>query len=154
MNHQVKKSENCIEFSFRIPFMEDEDIIFGEISSKEILLAWKSVCIRALEARMDSCLSLLYNNKERVRIANEYQILFIRENGHLHAFNIKSFEEMNQLVDSFKNDKLSFSSPIQINQLMKALYLVPEKERTDHGGFSFAELISALDNERSREMYQ
>lgn len=135
---------------FRIPFNDvDPSTIFtGKTDRwKEILSAWSEICVRALELRMDSCVAMLFRNRNNVVISNECQIIFKKNNGHYHAFNHPSFNAMERMIKQFQSrDWESIRYDEQgVRQLLKALYWISEDDRKDHGGFGFGQLISCLE---------
>lgn len=132
---------------FRIPFKESDDYVTTRQCWTDLMGSWADTCIRALNMRMDSCVSMLFRNRENVLRADEYSIVFKKSNGQIHSFNHPSFNAMLTMVDTlkrgywdrFKEDKAG------IRQLLKALYWIPEEDRKDHGGFGFGQLISCLE---------
>ena len=149
---QVFVENRYSEFTtfFRVPFKEAS---FEEIYKDynpcwmDLLGSWADVCIAALESRMDSCVSMLFRNKNNVLESNKHHVIFKKSNGHIHYFNHCSFQAMEEMVSAFqkgdwnaiKNNKLGF------HQLLKALYWIPESDKVDQGSFGFGQLISCLD---------
>jgi len=91
---QVFKENKYAEFTtlFRIPFKETPiEEVNREHIWKDLLGSWAEVCILALNMRMDSCVSMLFRNKERILISNEYQVAFKKTNGQRHSANHFSF---------------------------------------------------------------
>jgi hypothetical protein len=133
---------------FRIKFQSAEpgDYQCAEIW-KYVFAAWWDVCARALEARMDSCVSMLFRNKDNILISNECQVVFRKSNGQIHAFNHPSFRAMERMVKYFQggNWEAIKCEEQGVRQLLKALYWIPEDMRKDHGGFGFGQLISCLE---------
>jgi hypothetical protein len=101
----------------------------------------------ALNMRMDSCVSMLFRNKDNILIANECQVVFRKSNGQIHAFNHPSFNAMERMVKYLQSANWeAVKCEIQgVRQLLKALYWIPEDMRKDHGGFGFGQLISCLE---------
>ena len=133
---------------FRIPFKNNpEDVVFPTYSWEDVIGCWADTCIRALEMRMDSCVAMLFRNRENVIFADEYTITFKKANGTIHSFNHPSFQVMENLVQDLKQKdwKSVRTNKAGIRQLQKALYWISEEERKDHGLFSFGQLISFLD---------
>lgn len=134
---------------FRIPFKEMpyEEVYTEKDRWRKILQAWAPVCITALEARMDSCVAMLFRNKNNILISNEYQIVFKKSNGQIHAFNHPSFQAMEEIVNLFKNNNWEFvrNHRTGISQLQKALYWIKEEDKKDHNGWGFGQLISCLE---------
>lgn len=131
---------------FRIPFKEGEVPVAYHVW-KDLLGAWREVLILALELRMDSCVSMLFRNRNNVILSNEAQVVFKKNNGQIHAFNHHSFHEMEVMLDILKSsDWNAFrDQELGVRQLLKALYWIPEEQRQDHGGFGFGQLISCLE---------
>lgn len=131
---------------FRIQFKQGE-VQRNRNLWEELLAAWSDVCILALEMRMDSCVSMLFRNRENVIHCDEYQIIFKKANGQIHAFNHFSFRAMEDVKKALqeKDWKGVMSSNVGCRQILKALYWIPEEHRKDHGGFGFGQLISCLE---------
>lgn len=146
-------SENkYAEFStiFRIPFnnVDPSTICTGKIDRwKEVISAWSKVCVRALEARMDSCVAMLFRNRDNIVVSNQFQVIFKKANGQLHAFNHPSFQAMEEFKEYLQNGNWKLYKPDQawVRQLLKALYWVPEEDKQEQGGYSFGQLISCLE---------
>lgn len=134
---------------FRIPFKETliEEVYENRDYWKDILGSWAETCILALNLRMDSCVSMLFRNKERILISNKFQVVFKKANGQIHAFNHPSFEAMERMVKQLQcGDWEAINRDhVGVRQLLKALYWIPEEDRKDHGGFGFGQLISCLE---------
>lgn len=135
---------------FRIPFKETPlEEVYGNRKHiwVDLLGSWSEVCVMALNMRMDSCVSMLFRNKDNILISNECQVVFRKANGQIHSFNHPSFNAMERMVkhlqagcwEAVKRDKQG------VRQLLKALYWIPEDMRKDHGGFGFGQLISCLE---------
>lgn len=131
---------------FRIPFKEGE-VPYNHHTWKDLLGAWQKVLVLALELRMDSCVSMLFRNRNNVIMANEYHVVFKKSNGQIHSFNHISFQSMEIMMDILKSgDWEAIREQEQgVRQLLKALYWIPEDQRQDHGGFGFGQLISCLE---------
>lgn len=149
---RVFKENKYSEFTtlFRIPFKEAPiEEVYGNRDHiwKDLLGSWAEVCILALNLRMDSCVAMLFRNKERILISNDFQVVFKKTNGQIHAFNHPSFQAMERIVTAFQTgDWAAIRADVQgVRQLLKALYWIPEDERKDHGGFGFGQLISCLE---------
>ena len=144
----VYNENRYAEFStfFRIPFKEGE-VPHSHHTWKDLLGAWREVLILALELRMDSCVSMLFRNRNNVIMADEYHVVFKKSNGQIHAFNHPSFQAMEIMLDILKSsDWEAIRKQEQgVRQLLKALYWIPEDQRQDHGGFGFGQLISCLE---------
>lgn len=149
----IVNSENkYAEFTtfFRIPFNNVDSATvcpYDQNRWKEIFAAWSEVCVRALEARMDSCVSMLFRNRNNVVVSNKFQIIFKKANGQYHAFNHPSFNAMEAMKEYLENGNWKLYRPGQsgVQQLQKALYWIPEEDKQEKGGYSFDQLISCLE---------
>ena len=135
---------------FRIPFKETPlEEVYGNRKHmwKDLLGSWAEVCILALNMRMDSCVSMLFRNKDNVLIANECQVVFRKSNGQIHSFNHPSFNAMERMVKYFQSGDWNAikNDIIGVRQLLKALYWIPEESKQEKGSFGFGQLISCLE---------
>ena len=133
---------------FRIPFKEvDPSTILSGNRWEEILAAWSEVCIKALEARMDSCVSMLFRTSNNVVISGEYQIIFKKSNGQYHAFDHFSFKAMEDMKKYLENHEWENARPKQLwaRQLLKALYWISEEDKQEKNSYGFGQLISCLE---------
>lgn len=143
------------EFStfFRVKFTEDVDVKPIDIRALEldIIGTFADVIIRALEARMDSCVSMLMRNSDKIMFANDEFVQFKKNNGQLHIFNHASFEVMQDTIKALKNGEFTYilNSPYACDQIAKALYWVSEKDRKERNGIGFGRLISVIVNNLS-----
>lgn len=130
---------------FRIPFVEG-DVPMDFDKWKKVLGAWAEVCINALEARMDSCVNMLFRNRNNVIRHDNVQCVFRKSNGQIHSFNYPSFEAMNRALNFFRcrTSESIENDTLALDQLGKALYWVSEEDRQDHGGYGFGQLISVV----------
>lgn len=143
---EINSLKKYSEFTttFRIPFKKANDVEAKCYTPMGIIDAWKEVCIQALEMRMEACLSMLLKNRDRVIESDEECVVFKKPNGHLHFFNYSSFQAMEALVEALKEEGPIVLDSLQADQLLKALYWIPEKLKKDHQEFGFGELISCL----------
>lgn len=135
---------------FRIPFKEmPYEEVYKEQHNRyiKVLRAWAEVCIKALNARMDSCVAMLFRNRENVLISNEIQIVFRKSNGQLHSFNHPSFKMMEEMVAAFNKEdwQAVVNNQGGVRQLLKALYWVSEEDKKERNSFGFGQLISCLE---------
>lgn len=140
------------EFStfFRVKFTEDVDAKPMDIRALElkVIEIFADVIIRALKARMDSCVSMLMRNSDKVMFANEQFIQFKKNNGQLHVFNHASFEVMQNTIEELKRGNKTYvlDSAYACDQIAKALYWVPEEDRKERGDIGFGRLVSVIIN--------
>ena len=150
-NAQVFIENRYAEFTtlFRIQFQDNTK---GESLRpahlwKDLLGSWAPVCIEALEARMESCISMLFRNRNNVLIANEMQVVYRKSNGQIHSFNHPSYKAMEAMVEFLKKGSWEDikNDEVGIRQLLKALYWISDENKKDRGGFGFGQLISCLE---------
>ena len=148
----VNSENKYAEFTtfFRIPFnnVDPSTIFTGNRDLwRKVLSAWFEVCIKALEARMDSCVSMLFRNRNNIVVSNEYQVIFKKSNGQYHSFNYSSFKAMEAMKEYLEKGNWKLCRPEQagVRQLLKALYWIPEEDKQERNGYSFSQLISCLE---------
>ena len=135
---------------FRIPFnnVDPSTIFTGNVDRwKEVISAWSEVCVRALEARMDACVSMLFRNRNNIVVSNQYQVIFKKSNGQYHSFNHPSFKAMEAMKEYLEKGNWKLYRPEQagVRQLLKSLYWIPEEDKQERNGYSFGQLISCLE---------
>ena len=135
---------------FRIPFnnVDPSTIFTGNRDLwRKVLSAWLEVGIRALEARMDARVSILFRNRNNIVVSTEFQIIFKKANGQYHSFNHPSFKAMEVMKEYLEKGIWEFDKPEQawVRQLLKALYWIPEEDKQERGGYGFGQLISCLE---------
>ena len=148
----VNSEDKYAEFTtlFRIPFnnVDPSTIFTGNRDLwRKVLSAWLDVCIRALEARMDACVSMLFRNRDNVVVSNKFQVIFKKANGQYHSFNHPSFKAMEAMKEYLEKGAWKFGNPEQawVRQLPQALYRIPEEDKQERGGYGFGQLISCLE---------
>lgn len=150
-NAQVFVENHYAEFTtmFRIQFQDNTngESLRSSHLWKDLLGSWALVCIEALEARMESCISMLFRNRNNVLLANEMQIVYRKSNGQIHAFNHPSYQAMETMVELLKKGSWEEIKHCEagVRQLLKALYWIPEENKQDQGRFGFGQLISCLE---------
>lgn len=144
----AKVYEAYAEFTtlFRIPFKEGS-VECNPYIWQDLLGSWAEVCIKALEMRIDACVSMLFRNRDNIIISNEDQVVFKKSNGQIHTFNYPSYYAMDRMIRFLKEGKWDVikGDSQGVRQLLKALYWISEEDRKDHGGFGFGQLISCLE---------
>ena len=148
----VNSENKYAEFTtlFRIPFnnVDPSTIFTGNRDLwRKVLSAWFEVCIRALELRMDACVSMLFRNRDNVVVSNKFQVIFKKSNGQYHSFNHPSFKAMEAMKEYLEKGLWKLDKPEQawVRQLLKALYWIPEEDKQERGGYGFGQLISCLE---------
>ena len=133
-----------ITTTFTIPFMDWKDGFedTAGMNWDQVLYAFSSVIIKALEDRMAACMSMLSKNIFKVVYSDEYVIIFEKENGNYHTFNHASYKAMEDAINMFTvGDMFNLELP-HFDQIMKALVWV--EDRKDVQGISFGNLISCV----------
>lgn len=143
----VKEGYNEFTTFFRIPHIEG-DVPFCDRKALvyDVIGSWSEVLIKALNMRMDACVSMLFRNRDNVIKSNSDAVWFKKNNGHIHSFNFYSFDAMNNMIQDLSHGCWGrvLENKVGLCQLLKALYWIPEEDRKDRG-FSFGELISCLE---------
>ena len=122
------------------------DKSYPRVTFGEVFEAWAPVLKKALEARMESCISMLFRNKNNVISATEHSIVFKKNNGMIHRFNHSSFKLMEESIEHLDNKNWYYfiENPAVCSQILKALYWISEEDRKDRNNISFGNLISCL----------
>lgn len=96
---------------------------------------------------MDSCVSMLFRNRNSIVISNECQVIFKKANGQYHAFNHPSFKAMEDMKKYLEQHEWenTHPKPQWVRQLLKALYWIPEEDKQEKDGYGFGQLISCLE---------
>lgn len=150
----VYKENGYAEFStfFRVKFTEHVGTPIDTKALKlDIIGTFADTIIRALEARMDSCVCMLIRNSDKVMFADEKVVQFKKNNGQIHVFDHASFEVMQNTIKALKNSDLTYILNCQhaCEQVAKALYWVPEEDRKERNGIGFGRLVSVIINNLS-----
>lgn len=115
--------------------------------SEDVLDAYKGLLLGALEARMEACYTNLQNHLKDIIFSDQFCIVYRRENGITHSFNIKSYqamEECREVLLTMNTDKIRDGLREHgqwAEQLCKALYWVKPE---DKNGQCFGDLVSCL----------
>lgn len=146
---KVYQENQYAEFTtfFRIPFKEsDGSVSIKKVIPSEIIEAWSEVLISALESRMDALVSILFRNRNNVTHADASFIQFKKSNGQISYFNHHSFEIMENSLKALK--QRDWEGVIYIagaaQQMLQALYWIPEDMKKDRCNISFTMLIEEL----------
>lgn len=142
LNVEVFEDNKYSKFThtFRVPFKESEEHIPARRSHLNIIYDFSDVVIEALEARMESCVSMLSRNLFNIVESNEYHILFKKDDGSYHSFNHPSFKVMQEAVYLINEKRLEDLGKKHFDQIIKALFWV--EKPAPRNGVSFGNLIS------------
>lgn len=145
---KVYQENQYAEFTtlFRIPFKESDGSVLEKITPSEIIEAWSEVLISALESRMDALVSILFRNRNNVTYADASLIQFKKNNGQIGYFSHHAFEVMENSLKALKQRDWRgvLSCGVAAEQLLHALYWIPEDMKKDRGIISFTMLIDQL----------
>lgn len=114
---------------------------------EDVLDAYKGFILEALESRMEACYTNLQNHLKDIIYSDQFCIVYRRENGTTHSFNIKSYqamEECHEVLLTMDTNKIRDGLREHgqwAEQLCKALYWVKPEDRN---GQCFGDLISCL----------
>ena len=145
---KVYQENQYAEFTtlFRIPFKESDGVSTKGITPSEIIEAWSEVLISALESRMDALVSILFRNRNNVTYADASVIQFKKSNGQIGYFSHYSFEVMENSLKALK--QRDWEGVIYIagaaQQMLQALYWIPEDMKKDRCNISFTMLTEEL----------
>lgn len=145
----VNQEKKNIELVISLPFVNKT--IGGApktAPAKKVIDAFKMTLLEAIEARMEACYSNLQNHLKDIIFSDQFCIVYRRENGSTHSFNIPSYRAMEacrKCLLTMDTDKIF--EDLKANsqwaeQLCKALYWVENK--ADRNGQCFSDLISLL----------
>lgn len=144
---KVYQENQYAEFTtlFRIPFKKNDGAAFKRVTPSEIIEAWSEVLIFALESRMDALISILFRNRNNVTYADASLIQFKKSNGQIGYFSHYSFEVMENSLKALKQkDWNAFYVVAAAQQMLQALYWIPEDMKKDRCNISFTMLIEEL----------
>jgi hypothetical protein len=131
---------------FRIPFKGSDGTVCEQIAFSEVIEAWSEVLISALESRMDALVSILFRNRNNVTYADSSFIQFKKSNGQIGYFSHHSFEVMENSLKALKQRDWRgvLYCAVAAEQLLYALYWIPEDMKKDRGIISFTMLIDQI----------
>lgn len=123
-----------------IPLIESRVDYRPVHGAKIILDSFSDVIIAALEARCNACMDMLMRNIDNVIHNDGQQIIFKKNNGSIHIFNVPSYNTMKDAIGLIELDHYEYISKHQWDQIAKSLYWI--EKPADRNGFSFGNLIS------------
>ena len=140
----VDFSEGSVKIVKRIsiPFKSDYTMQIPKIDYADVIGTFAELIIGALKARREACLDMLMRNVDNIIFNDGQQIMFKKNNGQIHTFNVPSYEIMEQAIDMIKRGEIRKMVPAHYDQIVKALYWV--EKPSDKNGISFGDLISCV----------
>lgn len=132
--------------TFTIKHCSCNDFDTDAVKPVTILEAWAPIIKKALEMRMESCMSMLFRNRNNVILANPHTVIFKKNNGMLHQFNVLSFKIMEETIAHIDAGDMEWLlyEPFACDQIAKSIYWISEEDRKDRNNISFGNLISTL----------
>ena len=127
---------------FSAPFKLTEISTGPQIDYRDVLGTFADVLIGALKARREACLDMLTRNIDNIVFNDGQQIIFKKNNGSFHTFNVPSYEVMGDAIVFIEKGDFKFLDKIHYGQILKSLYWV--EKPADKNGISFGNLISCV----------
>ena len=140
----VDFSEGSVKIVKRlsVPFKHDYTMQRPKVDYADVIGTFAELIIGALKARREACLDMLMRNVDNIIFNDGQQIMFKKNNGQIHSFNVPSYEIMEEAIDMIKKGEIRKMVPAHYDQIVKALYWV--EKPADRNGISFGNLISCV----------
>lgn len=140
----VDFSERSVKIVKRlsVPFKRDYTTQIPRIDYADVIGTFADLIINALKSRREACLDMLMRNVDNIIFNDGQQIIFKKNNGQIHAFNVPSYQAMEEAIDMIKRGEIRKMIPAHYDQIAKALYWV--EKPADRNGISFGNLISCV----------
>lgn len=140
----VDFSERSVKIVKRlsVPFKRDYTTQIPRIDYADVIGTFADLIINALKSRREACLDMLMRNVDNIIFNDGQQIIFKKNNGQIHAFNVPSYQAMEEAIDMIKRGEIRKMIPAHYDQIAKALYWV--EKPSDKNGISFGNLISCV----------
>ena len=125
-----------------VPFKQDYAIQRTRVDYADVIGTFAELIIEALKSRREACLDMLIRNIDNIVFNDGQQIIFKKNNGQIHAFNVPSYKTMEEAINMIKKGEIRKLIPAHYDQIAKALYWIEKPE--DKSGISFGNLISCV----------
>ena len=125
-----------------IPFKDDYTIQRMKVDYADVIGTFAELIIEALVARRFACVDMLIRNIDNIVFNDGQQIMFKKNNGQIHSFNVPSYNIMEEAINMIKKGEIRKMLPAHYDQIAKALYWV--EKPADRNGISFGNLISCV----------
>ena len=135
-----------VTLSFILPYKKSEELRPTGIGlHMDILGHFSDHCIKALTARLNACAINLFKHKDSIIQNDGYYIVYKRDDGTIHSYNIPSATVMKDGIKALKMSeyKAFLQDGRMVDQLLKALYWI-ERPEDKKGAFKYSDLISIL----------
>ena len=123
-----------------LPFKITSDSDRPRMDYRDVIGTFAEVIIAALTARRDACLDMLTRNIDNIVHNDGQQIIFKKNNGSYHTFNVHMYEAMGDAITFMSKGDFRFLEREHYDQIAKALYWI--EKPADRNGISFGNLIS------------
>lgn len=113
----------------------------------DIIGSFSPRIIKALERRMNACMSLLLSHIDDIEYCDEMgHICWRRKDGTPGNFNVHSFEAMDECIGVLKRSEFKkfTQNKLWIDQVLKALLNDTTQDHSDSGAFKYSQLVSIL----------
>ena len=125
-----------------LPFIITSDSDRPRMDYRDVIGTFAEVIIAALTARREACLDMLTRNIDNIVHNDGHQIVFKKNNGSYHTFNVHTYEAMDDVIAFMSKGDFKSLKKMHYDQITKALYWI--EKPADRNGISFGNLISCL----------
>ena len=125
-----------------LPFIITSDSDRPRMDYRDVIGTFAEVIIAALTARREACLDMLTRNIDNIVHNDGHQIVFKKNNGSYHTFNVHTYEAMGDAITFMSKGDFKFLEREHYDQIAKALYWI--EKPADRNGISFGNLISCV----------
>ena len=126
----------------KVPFVEQAPDDRRRMDYRDVIGTFAEVIIAALTARREACLDMLTRNIDNIVHNDGQQIIFKKNNGSYHTFNVHTYEAMDDAIAFMGKGDFKSLKKMHYDQITKALYWI--EKPADRNGISFGNLISCL----------
>ena len=123
-----------------LPFIITSDSDRPRMDYRDVIGTFAEVIIAALTARREACLDMLMRNIDNIVHNDGQQIVFKKNNGSYHTFNVHTYEAMDDAIAFMSKGDFKSLKKKHYDQIAKALYWI--EKPADRNGISFGDLIS------------
>ena len=137
-------SDNNVKIVKRVtlPFKIVSDSNRSKMDYRDVIGTFAEVIIAALTARRKTCMDMLTRNIDNIVHNDGQQIIFKKNNGSYHAFNVYTYEAMDDAIAFMSKGDFKSLKKMHYDQIAKALYWI--EKPADRNGISFGNLISCI----------
>ena len=125
-----------------LPFIITSDSDRPRMDYRDVIGTFAEVIIAALTARREACLDMLTRNIDNIVHNDGQQIIFKKNNGSYHTFNVYTYKAMDNAIALISKGDFKLLKKMHYDQIAKALYWI--EKPADRNGISFGNLISCL----------